>query len=48
MYRLMLHLDPVTTVERLTSLLAEPVAVTAINKAVDYLRSLFRTPMSVG
>jgi hypothetical protein len=47
-YRLMLHLDPVTTVKRLTSLLAEPVAVTAIIKAVDYLRSLFRTPMSVG
>jgi hypothetical protein len=47
-YRLMLHLDPVTTAERLTSLLAEPVASTAINKAVDYLRSLFRTPMSVG
>ena len=47
-FRLMLHLDPVRAAERLTSLLGEPVAFTATDRATDYLGSLFRTPLSVG
>lgn len=47
-YRLMLHLDTNTALERLTSFLAEPVAGAVTSAAIDYLRVLFRAPASVG
>ncbi len=47
-YRLMLHLDAQTAVERLSSLRTKQVAIAATNTAIDYLRALFRAPASVG
>lgn len=47
-YRLMLHLDVGTALERFSLLLDEPVANAATSAAIDYLRVLFRAPASVG